>query len=216
MLLTDGMFSHDGGIAPVGEYLRILPRDGMVLLDDAHGAGVLGETGRGTPQHAGVPTHRIIQTITLSKAFGVYGGAVLGSQDLRDAILARSRVFVGNTPLPLPLASAALTSVALLSSDRTVLRRLSHNAGSFKERLRASGFPVPDNPSPIVPVVPAGERIAKLLQRRLLGSGIHPPFIRYPGGPPNGYFRFVISSEHTQTQLSGLLDVLIGYTGRPT
>ena len=69
LLMTDGMFSSDGSIAPLRKYLDALPRGGMVLLDDAHGAGVLGPTGRGTPQHLGVPMSRIIQTITLSKAF---------------------------------------------------------------------------------------------------------------------------------------------------
>jgi 8-amino-7-oxononanoate synthase len=208
ILLSDGMFSHDGGIAPLREYLELLPNHGVVLVDDAHGAGILGATGRGTPEHAGVPRGQIIQTITLSKAFGVYGGAVLASQAVRDAILARSRVFVGNTPLPLPLANAAITAINLLRSDRTFLRRLERNASDFKERLRASGFPVPDNPSPILPVVANDDRDDSLLKRRLIAAGIHPPLIKYPGRPEIGYFRFVVSSEHTPGQIASLVDVL--------
>lgn len=209
IILTDGMFSHDGGIAPLRDYLRLLPPKGMVLLDDAHGAGVLGATARGTPQYAGVPTRQIIQTITLSKAFGVYGGAVLGARSLREAILSRSRVFVGNTPLPLPLANAAIAAITLLRTDRGLSRRLTQNAGSFKKRLRSSGFLVPDNPCPILPVIPENERQAGSLKRQLLAMGIHPPFIKYPGGPVNGYFRFVISSEHTPKQLGALLEALL-------
>jgi len=209
ILLTDGMFSHDGGIAPLREYLELLPKDGVVLLDDAHGAGILGATGGGTPQHADVLRGQIIQTITLSKAFGVYGGAVLASQAVRDAILARSRVLVGNTPLPLPLANAAMRAINLLRSDRTFLSRLRRNASAFKERLQARGFPVPDNSSPIFPVVANDDRDDSLLKRRLIVAGIHPPFIKYPGGPEIGYFRFVISSEHTPGQIASLVDVLL-------
>jgi len=111
ILLTEGMFSHDGSVAPLEAYLKVLPKDSLVLLDDAHGAGVLGKTGKGTAEYAGVSRRRIIQTVTLSKAFGVYGGAILATRRLREQIIARSRLFTGSTPLPLPLASAALEAV---------------------------------------------------------------------------------------------------------
>jgi len=78
ILLTDGLFSHDGEVAPLDRYLEVLPPAGSVLVDDAHGAGVLGKSGRGTAEYLGVSGERLIQTITLSKAFGVFGGAVLG------------------------------------------------------------------------------------------------------------------------------------------
>ncbi|MDB6109734.1 MAG: Aminotransferase class [Pedosphaera sp.] len=209
IVLTDGMFSHNGSIAPIREYLRLLPPAGTLLLDDAHGAGVLGLRGRGTPEYAGVGTEQIIQTITLSKGFGVYGGAVLGPRALREAILSKSRLFVGNTPLPLPLANAAITAVNLLRTDLTLRRRLARNTREFKRRLQAGGFAVLDNPSPIVPVIPRTARESELLKKRLLAAGIHPPFIRYPGAPENGYFRVVISSEHTPAQLEALLKVML-------
>ena len=111
ILLTDGMFSHDGSVAPLKAYLKILPRDALILVDDAHGAGILGDTGKGAVEWAGVSRQRIIQTITLSKALGTYGGAILGTRALRERIVTRSRLFVGNTPLPLPLANAALRAL---------------------------------------------------------------------------------------------------------
>src|SRR5262249_24971429 len=80
ILFTDGIFPHDGSVAPLSEYLKILPPAGMILVDDAHGAGVLGAKGRGTLELAGVNRSRIIQCATLSKAFGVYGGMVLGTR----------------------------------------------------------------------------------------------------------------------------------------
>src|SRR5204863_5102350 len=77
LLCTDGMFSHDGSVAPLGEYLKVLPTQGLMLIDEAHSAGVLGATGKGTLEYLGLATDRVIRTVTLSKAFGLYGGAIL-------------------------------------------------------------------------------------------------------------------------------------------
>ncbi|MDB6067858.1 MAG: Aminotransferase class [Pedosphaera sp.] len=211
LVLTDGMFSHDGGIAPIKKYLAVLPRNATVLLDDAHGVGVLGKRGRGTLEHEDVPSKRIIQTITLSKAFGVYGGAVLGSKKLRAAIIARSRIFVGNTPLPPPLAAAAMQSLEILKTDPYLRARLRENTSYVKTKLRAAGFALPDSPAPIIPLIPQTPTEASQLRRRLLADSIHPPFIKYPGGPKSGYFRFVISSEHTRAQLDALTHALISW-----
>jgi 7-keto-8-aminopelargonate synthetase-like enzyme len=176
----------------------------MILLDDAHSAGVLGAGGRGTAEYAGVPRRRIIQTVTLSKAFGVYGGAILCQRALREKIVAGSRMFAGNTPLPLPLANAALTAIGLLRGDPGLRRRLSRNVIHVKSALRARGMAVPETPAPIIAVIPRDSREAKALRKRLLSRNVFPSFIRYPGGPEGGYFRFVISSEHSQEQLDGL------------
>jgi 7-keto-8-aminopelargonate synthetase-like enzyme len=205
LLLTDGVFSHDGEVAPLREYLKRLPRSGMILLDDAHSAGVLGPGGRGTAEYAGVPRGRIVQTVTLSKAFGVYGGAILSSRPLREKIMAGSRMFAGNTPLPLPLASAALTAIGLLRGDQSLRSRLTRNVNCVKSALRARGMAVPETPAPIIGVIPRHPRETQALRKRLLSRHIFPSFIRYPGGPDSGYFRFVISSEHSQEQLDGLI-----------
>jgi 8-amino-7-oxononanoate synthase len=208
ILLTDGMFSRDGSAAPLAEYLRVLPKDALMLVDDAHGAGVLGPTGRGILEHAGVGRARIIQTITLSKAFGVYGGAILGSKPLRQKILDCSRLFVGSTPPPLPLASAALESLRILETDSTLRQRLLLNAARVKTALSNAGLNVPDNPGPIIFIRPRRAADAARLSRQLLGADIYPPFLKYPNGPAGGYFRFVISSEHTRAQLHALIDVV--------
>lgn len=210
IILTDGMFSHNGAIAPLRQYVALLPAGGAILLDDAHGAGTLGKTGRGTPEECGVSTRRIIQTITLSKAFGVYGGAVLGPRKLREAIIARSHIFVGNTPLPLPLANAALTSIAVLKADHSFRTRLFKNTSYVKRALARAGFSVGDTPGPIIPLIPQNPKHANALKRRLLAAGIHPPFIKYPGGPSSGYFRFVICSEHSRRQLNALIRAVLG------
>ena len=207
ILVTDGLFSHSGEVAPLDEYLRLLPDRTTLLVDDAHAAGVLGRTGRGTPEHLGIPTRRIIQTVTLSKAFGVYGGAILGSRRVRTRIITRSRIFVGNTPPPLPLAAAALASLEILRTDKKLRRRLIFNTSYVKAALREAGLSVNDGPGPIIPFHPRNAREAATLQKALLAGGIHPPFINYLGGPSDAYFRFAISSEHTAEKLDALVKV---------
>jgi len=208
LLLTDGMFASDGSAAPLAEYLKVLPKDALILVDDAHGAGVLGRNGQGAPEHAGVNRRRIVQTITLSKSFGAYGGAILGTAPFRQQILDRSRMFVGGTPVPLPLANAALAGVRIMKTDQSLRPRLSRNTAYVRTALRDAGLPLTETPGPIVPLHPRSLREATRLNRALLAGGIYPPLVKYPGGPPNGYFRFVISSEHSRPQLDALLNVL--------
>ncbi|HVM50778.1 MAG TPA: pyridoxal phosphate-dependent aminotransferase family protein [Candidatus Acidoferrum sp.] len=211
VVLTDGMFSNDGSAAPLADYLKVLPRDALLLVDDAHGGGVLGRTGKGAVEHAGISRARVIQTVTLSKAFGAYGGAILGTARFRQSVLDRSRMFVGSTPLPLPLANAALTGVRILKAHPGLRTKLMHNAAYVKAALREAGMPLPDAPGPIVRVVPQRPSEAARLQRALLRAGIFPSYIKYPGGPASGNFRFVISSEHSRAQLDGLIRVLGRY-----
>jgi 8-amino-7-oxononanoate synthase len=200
ILLTDGVFTYEGEIAPLREYLKILGPRGMILLDDAHSAGVIGRTGRGTVEFEKVSRERIIQTITLSKAFGVYGGAVLCSRALREKMIAKSAMFAGSTPLPLPLANAALCAIHLLSKDRSFLRRLNHNVRYVKTAL---GLPL--TPVPVIAVKPKNPAQAAAIRRNLIAHRIFPSFIKYPGGPVGGYLRIVISSEHSKKQLNDLL-----------
>jgi 7-keto-8-aminopelargonate synthetase-like enzyme len=209
LLLTDGLFSHSGEVAPLDAYLHFLPPGATLLVDDAHGAGTLGQFGRGTAELLSVPTRRLVQTVTLSKAFGAYGGAILGSRQLREKIIARSRLFTGNTPLPLPLAAAALAALDLLRREASFRPRLADNTGRVKAALVKAGFPSNGGPGPIFPLIPRDRREAASLKSKLLAAGIHPPLIRYPGAPAQGYFRFVISSEHTRRQLDALATVLI-------
>jgi 7-keto-8-aminopelargonate synthetase-like enzyme len=207
IVLTDGLFAHDGSVAPLDEYLRVLPGSATLLVDDAHGAGVLGERGRGTLEHCRIGSERVIQCVSLSKAFGTYGGAVLGPASLRRKVLERSPVFMGSTPLLLPLVSAAITTLRLLRRESAWRGRLQKNANWLKSALRNSGFAVPHHPGPIVALHPASESEAKAMQRTLLVAGIYPPFLRY-GAAQQGFFRFVISSEHTPTQLRKVVAAL--------
>ncbi len=210
LLLTDGMFSHDGSVAPLRDYLAVLPKSAKILVDDAHAAGILGATGRGSLEFHRLTRRQIIQTITLSKAFGVYGGAVFGDLSLRRDILNTSRIFSGNTPIPLPLANAALKSVSLLRQGNGLLNSLRKNILLLRKEL---GLPTASEAAlqcPIFALFPASKQALDLLKRRLRAANIHAPFIRYPGGPKEGYFRFAISSEHDQEQLKSLVNAVRG------
>jgi 7-keto-8-aminopelargonate synthetase-like enzyme len=208
IVLTDGMFAHDGSVAPLTNFLKVLPRDGMMLVDDAHGAGVLGKNGRGTLEFEGVNRRRIIQCVTLSKAFGVFGGVILGTRQLRERIFDHSRAFAGSTPLPLLLANAALQSVKILKKRGNDLRKkLNDNANYAKAALREAGVHFPETPGPIIAMFIKVPSEAESLKKRLLAKGILPPFVKYPGFR-DGYFRFVISSGHSRAQLDKLVNVL--------
>jgi glycine C-acetyltransferase/8-amino-7-oxononanoate synthase len=182
-----------------------------MLVDDAHGAGTLGETGKGTVEVEGVHDARIIRTVTLSKAFGTYGGAVLGTRKLCEKIRATSRVFAGSTPLPLPLANAALTALGVLQSDKSLRTRLTRNTQLVKTTLRAAGYALAETPSPIVSIMPRQRADISRLKKLLLARRIYPTFIFYPSGAESGYFRFAISSEHSRKQLDELVAALLEF-----
>jgi 7-keto-8-aminopelargonate synthetase-like enzyme len=208
IVLTDGLFAHNGAVAPLADYAKLLPPLGLILLDDAHGAGVLGANGRGAIEFAGLPRHRVIQTITLSKAFGVYGGAILCEKTLREKIFRSSSMFAGSTPLPPALACAAVRAIEILRGDRSLRQRLKKNIQHVKDFLREKGFPVDAAPTPIIAFTPTSLAEAAHLRKRLLARNIFPSFIRYPGGPPQGYFRFALSSEHTAGQRQDLMEAI--------
>jgi 8-amino-7-oxononanoate synthase len=210
LVLTDGMFAHDGSVAPVEAYVQVLGRSrGTLLVDDAHGAGVLGRRGRGTLEVCGVDPGRVVLTLTLSKTLGCYGGAVLGSAGLRRRILERSPMFTGNTPLPPPLAAGARAALGVLRREGAERRaRLGRNVAAVREGLRACGASVEDTPGPVIAIAPPNVAASARLERRLRAAGIFPPLIRYPNGPAASFFRFALSSEHTEEQVARLREVL--------
>jgi len=175
LIATEGMFGSNGSIAPVSDYLKTGAR---VWIDDAHGAG--------TREPLSLPSD-VIQTVTFSKAFGVYGGALLCSAALTKRIVS-TRIFAGQTPLPLPLTYACLEAMQLLRKGSTLRKRLQDN-------LKYAGIS-----TPIVQISPG----VSSMNRKLLENGVFPSLIRYPGGPSQGFFRFAISSEHTKQQIDNL------------
>jgi len=211
ILFTDGMFAHDGSVAPLSEYSKLLLPAGMILVDDAHGAGVLGARGRGTLEHTGVNRTRIIQCATLSKAFGSYGGVVFGTRALRNKIVTHSHAFAGSTPLPPPLAGAAIEALEILQHEPRRRERLFHNVSHLRAQLLQSGWEIAETPGPIVRLPFLNSAQDTDLKKRLLAAGIYPPFIKYGKVSALGFFRFVISSEHTPRHLDKLARVLADF-----
>src|SRR5207248_102444 len=123
LILTDGMFAYDGSIPPLDAYFSILPAKSWLLVDDAHAAGVI-SGGRGTIDLFALPRERVVQTITFSKAFGSYGGAILCSEELRQMILKESPIFTGSTPVPLPMTAATLEALRITSCDNYMHKKL--------------------------------------------------------------------------------------------
>jgi 7-keto-8-aminopelargonate synthetase-like enzyme len=213
ILLSDGMFARDGATAPLREYQKTLPRDALMLVDDAHGAGVLGAHGRGAVEYTGTINKGVIQTITLSKAFGVYGGVILGPKSLRNRILERSHLFIGSTPLPLPLVEAGRQALRIISGNKSIRRRISQQVRYAREALAKAGLNIDETPGPIIALHPRNKSSAQAFERALLKARIFPPLVKYPGGPAGGYFRFVISNQHSRAQLDNLIGALSSVAG---
>ncbi len=208
LIATDGLFGHDGSVAPLKAYDALLPKGGTMLVDDAHGAGVLGARGRGALEVEGVARRRIVQTISFSKAFGVTGGGVLCAPALRDRIVERSRAFQGSTPMPPALAAAALKSLSLVKRDKARRLRLAMNTHLARTQLADAGLPVSRAGGPILEFVPGAGGRARRVADHLGKKGVYPSLIRYPGGSRDGWFRFAISSEHSHEQIRTLTDAL--------
>jgi 7-keto-8-aminopelargonate synthetase-like enzyme len=205
LLLTDGVFSLTGEIAPLAEYLAALPRDALLLVDDAHGLGVLGPRGEGTPAVAGgAGSPRLLRVATLSKALGGFGGVLAGPLRWLRRAPERSRLFGGSTPPPLPVVAAALLALRVLRRDRSLRARLRERTAQAKAGFAAAGFPQPENDVPILvlrlPTAPAARRFTAALDR----AGIFARPLNYPGARGR-HFRFALSSEHQPEDIARLL-----------
>ncbi|HVY70802.1 MAG TPA: pyridoxal phosphate-dependent aminotransferase family protein [Verrucomicrobiae bacterium] len=209
LVLTDGMFATDGAVAPLKDYLKVLPHRARFLVDDAHAAGVLGERGQGSAEHHEVSRARIIQTMTLSKAFGTFGGVVLAERELCERIRRTSTLYAGQTALPIPLAAAGLESIRLLGKQPGFHRRLRQNIGFVRGRLAGPTPLAGDDFNPILSLTPANTRQASRLRRELLRRDVYPSFIHYPGGDAGGFFRFALSSEHSRPELNALVEAVL-------
>jgi len=208
LVLAHGLSPLDGSVRPLDRYLAAVPSDAWMLVDDAHGAGVLGPKGRGAVESLGLDRSRVVLTVTLSKAFGCHGGAVLGPRWLRASAFATSRAFGGGTPLPPPMAAAALEAVRVMQDSGPARARLAANAARVREVLTGPDADPVLRPGPMFCVAPATTAGSARLRRGLLAAGIFPPLIRYRNGPAAHFFRFAVSSAHGGEPIGRLRDVL--------
>ena len=209
LVLIDGVVSGNGVISPLGacwEAVRDL--DGQLLVDDSHGLGVVGLTGKGSPEEEGLPSEAFILTGTYSKGFGVFGGLVAGDRGMLEKVIGRSRAFVGATAIPPPVAAAALCSIKLLQEHPELISCLRTRTIRMRERMAELGFPFLASPAPIFSVTYGDIARNLRLGSTLEQSGIYPTFINYPGSPPGGHFRFTLSSAHTDDEVERLVQAI--------
>ena len=203
LIVTDGVFSMDGDLAPLPEIVELAEKyNAMVMVDDAHGEGVLGEAGRGIVDHFKLHGRVDIEVGTLSKAFGVVGGYVAGKRELIEYLKQRSRPFLFSTPLSPADAAASLEAVRILMESGERVERLWENARYFKEKMNELGFDTGKSETPITPVMLYDAKLATQFSRELFEEGIFAQAIGYPTVPKGkARIRVMISAVHTKEDL---------------
>jgi glycine C-acetyltransferase len=181
LIISDGVFSMDGDIAPVGEIVKVArPYGAMVYIDDSHGEGVLGEGGRGVANHFHVEEEVHVEMGTFSKALGVVGGYAAGSQDLRLFALNKSRTWLLSASHPPAVAAACIAAIDVLETEPKWVDRLWKNTRYFKKELVSMGFDIGRSETPITPVMLGESAVAKQFSDRLFEEGVFALPIVFP------------------------------------
>src|SRR5713226_5109483 len=210
LVVTDGVFSMDGDLAPLPELDKAEEQAGAtVVVDDAHGTGVMGATGRGTVEHFGLEGRPLVQMGTLSKALGGLGGFVAGSRDLIEYLVNRARAFIYTTALPPAQAAAAIAALDVIAAEPERRARLWSLRHRLHEGVRQLGFDTLDSQSPIIPLLIGDAEVALRLSETLLSHGIYAPAVRPPTVPAGtSRIRLSVTAGHTSAQIDHLLEVL--------
>ena len=211
LLATDGVFSMDGDLAPLRELAGLARARGTLLfVDDAHGFGVLGAAGQGSPEHLGLTAHDVpLRMVTLGKAVGCGGALVLGSRDLIEALVQFARPFVYTTALPPAMAAAASAAIAVLRREPERRAHLRALMARFRAGAKQLGYTLMDSVTPIQPLWIGDTAAAVSLSQALMWRGYYVPAIRPPTVPAGGArLRVTLSAAHTEAQVDALLDAL--------
>ena len=181
LVVTDGVFSMDGDIAPLAGIVEAAERHGAaVFVDDAHASGVLGRNGRGSVDHFGLHGRVAIQVGTLSKAIGVLGGYVAGSQDLRDILIQRARPFLFSTSHPPAVAAACREAILVMEEETWRIERLWASTRRFKAELARLGFDTGRSETPITPVIVGDSEAAIRFSAELFDAGVFATSVVFP------------------------------------
>ncbi len=210
LVVTDGVFSMDGDIAPMPDIVNLAERYGaIVMIDDAHASGVLGKNGRGTVNHFGLDGRVQIQIGTLSKAIGAVGGYVAGDQILRDYLIHMARPFLFSTSQPPGVVASCIAAIDVLETEPEIIDRLWENTRFFKEKLTDLGFNTGHSETPITPVIVGEAPHAMALSDKLFERGVFAQGIGFPTvAKGQARLRTMISAAHTHEQLEKALDVI--------
>jgi glycine C-acetyltransferase len=203
LIVTDGVFSMDGDIAPLPRLAEVAKRYGCILMvDDAHGEGVLGRGGRGIVDHFDLHGVVDIEVGTMSKAFGVMGGVVAGSRRLIEWLRQRGRPFLFSSAMTVPDVAACLAALDLLEESTELVDRLWENARYFKTKMQALGFDIGKSETPITPIMLGEASLAQAFSRRLFEEGVFAMAIGYPTVPKGAArIRVMPSAAHTREDL---------------
>ncbi|TCV84767.1 8-amino-7-oxononanoate synthase [Sulfurirhabdus autotrophica] len=210
LVVTDAVFSMDGDIAPVPELLKLCERyDAWLLLDDAHGFGVLGREGKGVLEYFATQSPRIIYMATLGKAAGVFGAYVAGSPELIQMLIQRARTYIYTTAFPPMLANALLASVHLIQEEGWRRQRLQDLAGYLKDHLKLARWKLMPSITPIQPIVIGSNKETLAVSAALMEKGILVPAIRPPTVPKGeARLRISFSAAHSLEDARKLVEAL--------
>jgi len=203
LIVTDGVFSMDGDLAPLPGIVELAEEyDAMVMVDDAHGEGVLGSHGRGIVDHFDLHGRVDIECGTMSKAFGVMGGYIAGSAKLVEYLRQQARPFLFSSAATPPDVAACIEAIEILEEDDTAVRRLWENAKYFKASLQELGFDTGESETPITPVMLGEAETAWDFSKRLFAEGIFGTAIAFPTVPRGrARIRAMLSAAHSRQDL---------------
>jgi glycine C-acetyltransferase len=203
LIVTDGVFSMDGDIAPLDKIYEVADRyDILLMVDDAHGEGVLGKGGRGIVDHFGLHGKVDVEVGTFSKAFGVVGGVVAGNAAIVEWLHQRGRPFLFSSAMTVPDTAACLAAVDLLEESTELVDKLWDNAKYFKSEMKKLGFDTGQSQTPITPIMLGDAKLAQQFSRELYEAGVFGMAIGYPTVPQGkARIRVMISAAHSQADL---------------
>ena len=211
LLVIDGVFSMDGDLAPLPQLARcVRRRDLWLIVDDAHGLGVVGADGGGVLEHFGLGSDAVPVLVgTLGKAFGSFGAFVAGSAELIEFLIQKARTYVYTTALPQPVAAATRAALALVRTESWRRERLRTLVGRFRVAAHALGVPLANSTTPIQPVLLGSAAAALAAQRELACAGYWVVAIRPPSVPAgSARLRVTLSAAHTEAEIDGLAEQL--------
>lgn len=203
MMITDGVFSMDGDIAPLDKLVNVAEEfDLITMVDDAHGEGVLGNAGRGIVDHFGLSGRVDIELGTMSKAFGAVGGYVAGKRIIMDYLHQKARPFLFSSAVTPPDVAACIAGVEILQASGDLVKRLWDNANYFKNKMTDQGFDLGFSDTPITPVMIGDAKVASNFSSRLFDEGVFAQSIGFPTvAHGKARIRVMISASHSREDL---------------
>lgn len=203
LVVTDGVFSMDGDVAPLDKIYEITQNyESILMVDDAHGEGVLGRGGRGIVDHFRLHGKVDVEVGTLSKAFGVVGGVVAGDKKIVEWLHQRARPFLFSSAMTVPDVAACIAAIDLLEESTELVDRLWANADLFKKEMRGLGFDTGQSTTPITPVMLGDAPLAQAFSKKLFEAGVFAMAIGFPTVPRGkARIRVMISATHQPDDL---------------